>query len=130
DIDQRPATGQIYRFEPPIPCSNVTGLPTASSTEVSDTVICYSTPITFTYVPNTPLPPATGYSFLWQTAPTLNGPWTDIGNSTTAEYTTNISSDGYFRSILVCNGNTYLDTTSVSPLVELNSPQITGTTGA
>lgn len=131
-IDERPPSGQIYRFAPPPPCSNVTGLPTSALTEVSDTAICVASNVLLNYVPNTPLPLATGFSYLWQRAPTLTGPWSDIGTSTRPEFSTvsgAVGEDSYFRVILVCEGNTYLDTASPTPLVVVENPQVTGATG-
>lgn len=48
----------------------------------------------------------TGVSYQWQSATASTGPWTNITGATASTYTTNQTTDTYYRCNVTCSGNT------------------------
>jgi hypothetical protein len=125
NISTKPPNGQIYRFTPPVNCSAATGLPTAGTTTVTPAVVCVSQNVTLTFAPATPMPPTTGITYQWQSAPAVGGPWTNVGTPTTATtYTTTtpVSTPLFFRAQVLCNGTTVLFNSAASAQVVITNP--------
>ncbi|RYZ18814.1 MAG: hypothetical protein EOP49_49170, partial [Sphingobacteriales bacterium] len=78
NIGSKPASGQIYRFTPPVNCSAATGLPTAGTVTASPGSVCVSGNVTLAFTPATAMPPVVGITYKWQVAPAAAGPFTDI----------------------------------------------------
>jgi hypothetical protein len=121
NINVKPATGQIYRFTPPVNCSTVTNLPASATTTVDPDTICLSENVTLGFIPVTPLPAMSGTSYKWQSAPAATGPWTDLGTTGFAAptYTTTapVSTPLLFRGQLLCNASTVLMTSTPTQVV-------------
>jgi hypothetical protein len=125
NIATKPPTGQIYRFTPPVNCSSATGLPTAGTTTVTPGIVCVSQNVTLSFTPATPMPPTTGITYQWQSAPAAAGPWTNVGTPTTATtYTTTtpVSTPLFFRAQVLCNGTTTLFNSAASAQVVITNP--------
>ena len=72
----------IVNILPPPQCS---GAPTPGNTVASSATACLGTPINFSLSGFDPL--TAGYSYVWQTAPSANGPWTNQTTAPTCSYT-------------------------------------------
>ncbi|KAA5537457.1 T9SS type A sorting domain-containing protein [Taibaiella lutea] len=127
NINTKPATGQIYRFTPPVNCSAVTNLPASAATTVDPDTICISGNVTLGFVPVTPLPAMSGTSYRWQSSPAATGPWTNLGttNFATPTYTTTtpVSTPLFFRCQLLCNSLTVLMTSTPTQVI-IDNPGI------
>lgn len=121
NINVKPATGQVYRFTPPVNCSVVTNLPASATTTINPDTICISEIVTLGFEPATQLPPMSGTSYRWQSATTSAGPWTDLGTTGFANptYTTSnpVSTPLFFRSELLCNATNVLMTSAPAQVV-------------
>lgn len=122
-----PASGQIYRFTPPIPCSSATGLPVSIGTNISPQNVCLSQNITLSLAPSTPLPPMSGISYRWQSAPTATGPWADVATTSFANptYTTTspVSTPLFYRCQILCNTSSVLLTSTPNQVI-IDNPGI------
>jgi hypothetical protein len=122
---KQPATGQTYIYTPPPACNVATGLPTAGTTTVTPGTVCVSQNVTLSFTPATPMPPTTGITYQWQSAPAAAGPWTNVGTPTTATtYTTAtpVSTPLFFRAQVLCNGTTTLFNSAPSAQVIVSNP--------
>lgn len=97
NISSKPASGQIYRWDP-VACS---GTPTAGSAAASVTSGCSS------YTTALSLSGATGgcgITYQWQSSPD-NSTWSNIAGATSVTYTATVSSNTYYRCVLTCAGS-------------------------
>ena len=106
-ITTRPATGQIYQFTPPPPCTTVTTWPAVSAATASPNPVCISSGLVDLNITAT-MPAVTGLTYQWEWS--LNGTtgWTNIGPVLTAPaYTaTGVTTSRYFRCKVFCNAGT------------------------
>jgi hypothetical protein len=125
-IATKPATGQIYRFTPPIPCNLATGMPTSGTVAATPATICLSGNATLNFAPNVVMPAVTGITYKWQTCPTATGTYTDIPGAITTlpTYTTTvpITASAYFKCVVLCNATNIVLTSSASNQVVVNNP--------
>jgi hypothetical protein len=125
-IATKPATGQIYRFIPPISCSAATGMPTAGTVTASPASLCLTGNVTLNFTPTTALPPVVGITYKWQSSPTAAGTYTDIPGAVTTlpTYTTTvpITANTYYKAVMLCNTTTTVLTSSASNQVVVNNP--------
>ncbi len=123
-ISTKPLSGQIYRFTPPPNCSTVTGFPTAATTNVSPASICVSQNLTISITPATAMPAATGVTYRWESGTSVTGPWTTLGTTTVATYTTStpITAALFYRCVVLCNGTTTIYTSTPSAQVPVSNP--------
>lgn len=97
-IATMPASGQVYRWTPPSPCS---GTP-ASGTAVSSTAsACPSALFTLSL---TGMPAATGLTYQWQSSPD-GTTWTNITGGTTASFATSETTATYYRCVVTCTAS-------------------------
>jgi len=112
-ISTKPATGTIYRFVPPTPCS---GTPVAGTPQQAVYNFCPGASPTINVFETTA---ATGLSFAWETSANGIDGWTDVTSGTggtTLNYTTPAFSgtDVYYRMRATCtNGGGVSTTTAV-----------------
>jgi hypothetical protein len=62
---------------------------------------------------------AGGLSYIWESAPTSTGPWTNIGTTIVPQIVTNTSNPTYYQCTVVCNGSSLSATTPVK-FIDLN----------
>ncbi|HMN04973.1 MAG TPA: GEVED domain-containing protein [Flavobacteriales bacterium] len=100
NLATKPATGTIYRFEPPLPCS---GTPNAGSITTPQG-ICAGSTITLTA---TGLTVGPGISYQWEESPDGIGSWASVvggsGANTPSYTTTAINATRYFRITTTCS---------------------------
>ncbi len=102
-IVTRPATGQIYRFTPPVPCTAATA-PAVTGINAVPTAICLSGNTNLS-LPIT-MPAATGYTYQWQrSTTTATGPFFTIANTTAATYSAPVTQTSYYRCRVLCNND-------------------------
>jgi len=101
-------------FIPAIPCS---GQPNAGTITAPAASVCPSTNFT---IASSGLTSGTGVTYTWQSAPSCNGPWTNITGATAASLTTSITTATSFRVITSCS-NSGLDNTSNCVSLTVNS---------
>ncbi|MDR3682064.1 MAG: hypothetical protein P4L41_18985, partial [Flavipsychrobacter sp.] len=94
NFSQIPASGQVYQFAPPAPCSGTPQAPTITTTFATPVCSGYSTTLAL-YDPNI----TTNIHYVWQVGPSLSGPWTNIAGAPDAtSYTTpGLVATGYYR---------------------------------
>lgn len=96
-----PPNNQVYQF-----FQSCCGKPTAGIISQPDSV-CASAPFVARLSGATPVPFSTfGVQYLWQSAPSATGPWTDLGpkgTSTTWSFPAGITTDLYLRVIVQCD---------------------------
>ena len=98
-LASKPATGQVYQYTPPAPCTTA---PTATVTGPS--TYCPNQP--FTLVANTPTP-LSGLTYQWESSPMGANVWTPIPGATAATYNSpGINAPTDFRVILTCTNAT------------------------
>ncbi|MFM7079656.1 MAG: GEVED domain-containing protein, partial [Bacteroidota bacterium] len=88
----------IVNILPPPQCS---GAPTPGNTVASSATACLGTPINFSLSGFDPL--SAGYSYVWQTAPSANGPWTSQITPSFCSYTfrlTDSFGDGWNNALM------------------------------
>lgn len=85
------------------------GTPNAGATLASLTTACPTTPVNLS-LDNATV--ATGISYQWVSAPTANGPWTQIAGANNAVYSTTVAADTYFACILTCAASAAADTST------------------
>lgn len=128
----RPATGQIYRFMPPVPCNSSTVYPVSATTTTGAVLpLCAGTNVPLKFVPVSPMPIATQMTYQWQSSATATGPWTNVGTPTAIASTsiqTNVNT--YYRCVVLCSGTA--TTLASSPLLvttyTATNPVATGAT--
>jgi hypothetical protein len=102
-IASKPATGQIYRFAPPV-CS---GTPAGGSTAATGNPVCYNTSFTLSVTGSTS--GVSGLTYQWQSSPD-GSTWTNISGATATTYSTSIATSTWFRRAITCSGNTSYST--------------------
>ncbi|WP_118950639.1 Ig-like domain-containing protein [Taibaiella helva] len=124
DIQTRPATGQIYRFTPPPPCSSVTTWPVAVTPIASPNPVCVSSGVVSLNLPAVALPVVSGLSYQWDTSANGTANWGALSGSLSAPpYTaTGVTSTRYFRCRVFCSGGTTPVWTSNSIQVVVTNP--------
>jgi len=96
DIITKPATGQIYRFTPLIPCS---GTPNAGTASASVNTTCSS--VIFNLMLNG-YSSQGGISLQWQSSPTGQNNWSDLGGVITDHATIAQTTANDFRCKVTC----------------------------
>ncbi len=97
NIATKPATGQIYRWDP-VTC---TGPPAAGTAVASPSSNCttYTTALSLTGNGS-----GCGMTYQWQSATAFGGPYTNIGGAVNITYTATVASTTYYRCVLTCSG--------------------------
>jgi hypothetical protein len=115
-IFQKPATGQVYRWSPPPPC---TGTPNAGTATVATSSFPCEGSTTLGLTGNTI---ATAFEYQWQYS-TDNVSWSNLGGVQTniAASTGTITQTTYFRAIVTCTSSTLSDTSN-SAVVTITAP--------
>lgn len=109
NLMQIPATGQIYRFTPPPPCSTIVEAGVAhASVGTSCPSLVFSVSLTGTTA-------ATGFSYQWQSS-TDSISWLDVSGATSPTSSVTATTNTYFRCIVTCPSGSIADT-SVPVLV-------------
>jgi hypothetical protein len=98
-LSGKPATGQIYRWDP-ILCS---GLPVAGTAAASPSLACAAFNTTLSLSGSTS---ACGLTYQWQSGPTVGGPWTNIIGATAVTSSVTVSATTYYRCVLACGAST------------------------
>ncbi|OJV50423.1 MAG: hypothetical protein BGO31_13735 [Bacteroidetes bacterium 43-16] len=114
DITARPATGQLYRFTPPAPCT-ASMFPATATATANPTTVCLGAgaQLSLGFTP----PVASGITYQWQQSATATGPWTNIAGATGLTYiASNIMAPTYYRCQVLCSGTVVL-TSSVAQVV-------------
>lgn len=107
-ISTRPATGQIYRFTPPPPCS---GAPPAAVVSPAGPInICVAAPVNLSSILT---PPASGVAYQWEESSTGTAPWTAIPNATNSSALFNPITSNYYRLITTCTATGQTNTSNV-----------------
>ncbi|UMY65730.1 MULTISPECIES: GEVED domain-containing protein [unclassified Flavobacterium] len=101
-LSTKPATGTVYRFTPPPPCS---GPPSAGTVSPAVSTICVGSTQAFTVTGNTT--GVTGLAYQWETSPDGSTGWANVSGgtgATTASYTTPAYASGtqYYRLRVTC----------------------------
>ncbi|WP_118973509.1 Ig-like domain-containing protein [Taibaiella koreensis] len=124
DIQTRPATGQIYRFTPPPPCTTITTWPVAVTPTASPNPVCISSGVVSLDLPAGTLPIVSGLTYQWDTSANGTSNWGASSASLTAPpYTaTGVTSTRYFRCRVFCNGGATPVWTSNSIQVNVTNP--------
>jgi hypothetical protein len=98
-LSTKPATGQVYTFTPPTPCS---GAPLAGTVS-GPASACSGIGFNIT---------ATGYStgvsgmtYRWQTATSATGPWTNTTGTSPASFTATQTSTAFYRLVDTCTNS-------------------------
>ena len=105
----------------PVAC---TGTPAPGNTITSASAVCQNTPFTLSLQNNTP---GTGVTYQWQSAPSLGGPYSNIGGGNPTLTVASISATTFYRAIVSCAGN---NGTSTPVQVTSNSPAQCGCTSS
>ncbi|MEO7313202.1 MAG: gliding motility-associated C-terminal domain-containing protein [Chitinophagaceae bacterium] len=107
-----------FEFAPPL----CTAPPLAGTASITpSTGICLEAPIHLSLTGNSPIGTLV---FVWQSAPTAAGPWTNLsGPQYTPDYDTLTAINTFYRAAVTCNGNTVYSTTVN---VTLNSAPMAG----
>jgi hypothetical protein len=103
DLLTRPATGQMYRFSPPAPCS---GQPLAGTATAANTAFNCSGIPSLNLTGGTV---ATGITYTWESSPNGSAPWTVVPGAsglTNPAFIvgTPITSTTYYRVVTTCAG--------------------------
>lgn len=97
--NKKPATGQVYAFFIPLPC---TGLPEAGTTQSVTDLVCPSSSFKLSVAGSTI---AKNLSYQWQAS--ADGiAWQDIPGATDTNYITQQTTDTWYRRAITCSGNT------------------------
>lgn len=116
-ISAKPASGQVYRFTPPVAC---TGTPTAGTAAATPNSACYGASVQLTLTGATS--GASGITYQWQSSPD-GTTWTNITGANTTTYTVNgLMTTMQYRAVVTCttssssaNSNTVTVTASGTP---------------
>lgn len=116
----------IIIVNPPA-CGTLT-LPTAINAVTSPNFLCLNGNSSLGI--NITMPPATGFTYQWQSATAAAGPWANIGTAgtTPALPVTGITATTYYRLQILCDGNV-VRTTAVDSVVVGDPGSITATNG-
>lgn len=98
-ISTKPATGQIYRWDPAV-CS---GVPLAGTAVSGPAAGCGTFTSNLTFSGGTS---ACGITYQWQSGPSATGPWTNIAGATSTSYTVTNTTTTYYQLISACGAST------------------------
>jgi hypothetical protein len=108
---QRPNIQITFNGTTPCTSPPTPGVSTANPT----TAVCMGTPVVLNLSGNSS---GTGQMYLWQTATSLSGPWTNVGtSSSSANLTINPTVTAYYRCFITCGSSS---ATSTPVLVTVN----------
>lgn len=88
------------------PCS---GTPDAGTALASLATACPTTPVNMSLDSATV---ASGITYQWLSATSVNGPWTVLAGANNATYSTTVSADTYFACVLTCTNSASVDTST------------------
>jgi hypothetical protein len=111
-ITTKPATGQIYRWDP-ILCS---GAPTASTAVATPSLKCAAFTTTLSLSGSTS---ACGLTYQWQSGPTAGGPWANIVGATSSSASVAVPATTFYRCILACGASTAASAPATASLATL-----------
>ena len=99
NILAKPATGQIYRWDP----ATCSGAPAAGTAASGPAFGCgtYTSALSFTGGTS-----ACGITYQWQSGPSSTGPWTNIAGATSTSYTVTNTTTTYYRLVSACGAST------------------------
>lgn len=117
-ISTKPASGQVYTFSPPVPCSGAPQAGTASAS-VSSTS-CAGMPTTLSLVGQST---GIGITYQWQSATVSGGTFTDIPGATGAICIVNPLQTTYYKCIVTCSNSS--STTSNEVNITVSSTPLT-----
>ncbi|MFN8777152.1 MAG: GEVED domain-containing protein, partial [Flavobacteriales bacterium] len=124
NLNTKPATGQIYRFTPPVPCTSLPSLAggTASASVTSGCVSVSTSNLSVTGATGG----AAGLTFQWRSGP-VGGPYTTLlGTAATQTVTGVTSTTAYVRDI-ICSGGPATATSSEVVITVNALPNVTAT---
>lgn len=122
-INQKPASGQIYRWMPPPPCS---GMPTTGTVEASATSVNCEGTIDLSLNGNTI---ATELEYQWEYSTNGGGSWLPIGAPSSSEYATfTVTETSQIRAIVTCTSTG--DAATSAPITVTSNPPVAGTSMA
>lgn len=98
-LSTKPATGQVYTFTPPTPCS---GAPSAG-TVVAQATACSG--IGFNITATGYSSGVTGMTYRWQTATSATGPWTNTTGTNPASFTATQTATAFYRLVDTCTNS-------------------------
>jgi len=121
NLSTKPATGQIYRWDPQI-CS---GVPAAGLAVASPSLRCaaYTTTLSLSGASA-----ACSITYQWQSATALAGPWTNLAGATNYTATANVTANIYYRCILTCGASTAASTPAPASLTPSSACGLCGVT--
>ena len=129
-ITNKPATGQIFRFNPPPNCSTGT-FPAVAAATVFPTSVCLSGNVNLSIA--TAMPVLMNLTYQWQSSPTGAAPWTSINTpANLSGYSATVSTPTYFRCRVLCNGDSLAPVWVSTPTAQVtidNPGSATGTNG-
>ncbi len=102
-LSSKPATGQVYRFSPPVPPPACTGTPNGGVAVTNSSYVCSGAAFRLSVTGATT--GVTGLTYQWQSSPDAVA-WTNISGATNSTYTTSITTNTYYRRGTICTGNT------------------------
>lgn len=112
NLAAKPATGQIYRWDP-VQCS---GTPTGGSATATSLNVCgNSTTLSLTGSSS-----GCGLTYQWQSSPN-NSTWTNITGATSATYTATPGTSTYYRCVITCTASG-ASANSASVLINYGNP--------
>lgn len=98
-ITTKPATGQIYRWDP-ILCS---GAPTPGTAVATPSLKCAAFTTTLSLSGATSV---CGLTYQWQSGPTAGGPWANIVGATSNSASVAVPVTTFYRCVLACGAST------------------------
>lgn len=101
-LNTKPATGQVYRFTPPVPPPACSGTPNGGTAISNSAYVCTSA--AFKLSVTGAITGVTGLTYQWQSSPNAVV-WTNIGGATAQTYSTSIITNTYYRRATICAGN-------------------------
>lgn len=106
-ICTKPATNQVYRWDP-VYCS---GSPTAGSAAASTSVYCSTYPTTLTLSGNTQ---GCGITYQWYSAPAAAGPYTSITNATLVTQSATVTATTFYKCVVTCTSSASSATSAIA----------------
>jgi len=113
-LSSKPATGQIYRWDP-VTCS---GAPTAGSAACTPSISCG------TFTSNLSLTGTSagcGITYQWQSSAAVGGPYSNIAGATGSTLNVTNTSTTYYRCVLSCSGATAASTPATASIIAVGS---------
>lgn len=68
-----------------------------------------------------------GISYQWKSAPSMSGPFSNVGNNSSSYNTGNINTTQYFKCVVSCSNSGLSDSTTIVPVVVKSNPNPTVT---